>query len=482
MGKREGKQQSMWIGTAELPRSSGHRFYEKLNELLREADFDGKVEALCAKSYEADGTGGRRSIAPGVYFRMLFVGYFEGIESERGIEWRCSDSLSLRWFLGLLPEETVPDHSTLSRIRTRLPASVYDDVFRLVLRIVADKGLLRGKVVGVDSTYLRADASMKAIVRRDTGEGYQTFIKGLAVEEGIENPTVEDARRVDRNRKGKRTSNKDWKSKTDADARVARLKDGRTRLGYKAEHVVDMESGVVVAAEIHPADRGDTQTVEATLDEARANIQSAKSADDDDDDPSNGEGRGAGTGSTPQPTIELVGDKGYHKAALLRTLKNKRYRTYISVPNPPRSGSHRWHDKGGYYTARCYYANRDRATSDKGRALMRLRGERIERTFAHACESGGHRRVRLRGRENVAKRYSIHIAALNLGVALRHLFGVGTPKAMGDARKGLAWLTFVVRTLMVALATRIRLPNSLSWCALETLSGSVVPRYDEMYP
>jgi transposase len=345
MGKREGKQQPMWIRAGEMPRSAGHRFYGKLNELLGEAGFDRQVEALCAPLYEADGTAGRPSIAPGVYFRMLFIGYFEGIESERGIAWRCSDSLSLRAFLGLLPQESVPDHSSLSRIRGRLGAHVYDEVFRFVLRLVADKGLLRGKVAGIDSTYLRADASMKAIVRKDTGDSYQEYLKKLCVAQGLENPTVEDGRRVDRKRK-KQTSNREWESKTDADARITRLKDGRTRLGYKAEHVVDMDSGAVVAAEIHAADQGDTATMLASLELARTNIAAAKSEDsnepggpDDDDD-------APGSAST-EPTVEVVADKGYHKAELLYELKARNYRTYVSVPKPPKN--QHWRDRGSHY-------------------------------------------------------------------------------------------------------------------------------------
>src|SRR3954470_23206325 len=254
MGKREDKQAPLFIAAGELLKSPGHRFYEKLNELLREADFDRKVEAICQRFYEADGTRGRPSIAPGLYFRMLFIGYFEGIESERGIEWRGSDSLSLREFLGLLPKERVPDHSSLSRIRTRLDGEVYQEVFGLVLTIIDSKGLLKGKVVGVDATYLRADASMKAIVRKDTGLSYQEYLKKLCEAQGIENPTVEDTRRMDRKRKGKKTSNKEWKSPTDADARIVRLKDGRTRLGYKAEHAVDLETGAIVAVEMYKAD------------------------------------------------------------------------------------------------------------------------------------------------------------------------------------------------------------------------------------
>jgi transposase len=259
MGRREDRQTPMWLAGPELARSPGHRFYEKLNDLLREADFDRGVEQLCAPYFEADNKPGRPSIAPGVYFRMLFVGYFEGIESERGLEWRCADSLSLRTFLGVQVNERVPDHSSLSRTRTRLDGAVYDQVFRLVLGIVESKGLLRGKVAGVDSTYLRADASMKTIVRKDTGDDYTTYLKKLCETQGVENPTVEDARRMDRKRKGKKTSNKDWKSPTDADARIVRLKDGRTRLGYKAEHVVDLETGAIVAAELYRADEADTE-------------------------------------------------------------------------------------------------------------------------------------------------------------------------------------------------------------------------------
>jgi transposase len=429
MGKRSGKQEPLWVGTAQLPRSAGHRFYEKVNPLLQEAGFDARVEELCAPLYGDEHTAGRRSIAPGVYFRMLLVGYFEGIESERGLEWRCRDSLSLRAFLGVSLHEAVPDHTTLSRTRLRLPASVYDAVFKLVLGIVEAKGLLRGKVAGVDSTFLRADASMKAIVRRDTGASYQEYLKKLAEEAGIENPTAEDGRRLDRKRKGKRTSNQEWKSKTDEDARIARLKDGRTRLAYKAEHVVDMETGAVMSATIHPATSADTATLATALDEARENVQAVKppaaaeARDSDDDEPKG-----------PSAIVEVVGDKGYHKAELLEELKTKGYRTYISVP--AQKGQRRWDDKGGFFTARTFYANRERVRRPKGKALLRRRGEMIERTFAHVCETGGHRRVRLRGRENVQKRYAIQVAAMNLGLVMRAMFGRGTPRQAAEARRG----------------------------------------------
>ncbi|MDI1484337.1 transposase [Polyangium sp. y55x31] len=451
MGRRREKQAPLWVAAPSLPRSPGHRFYEKLNELLRENGFDRAMEAACAKYFEADGTAGRPSIPPGLYFRMLLVGFFEGIESERGLEWRCSDSLSLREFLGLLPGETVPDHSTLSKMRKRLGSEVFEAMFAFVLGVVHRSGLLQGKVMGVDSTYLRADASMKAIVRRETGEVYADFIKRLAKEEGIENPTVEDARRLDRKRKGKKTSNTDWKSPTDEEARITKLKDGRTRLAYKTEHVVDMSSGVVVAAEVYSADQADPATMAQSLEQARTNVEQAKSdkdRDSDDDSPPEG---GSSDAQPERTVIEVVADKGYHKAELLLSLKESGYRTYVPERSQP---VRKWVDKG-WDMQQAFYGNRYRVRRPKGRALQRKRGEFIERTFAHACETGGMRRVRVRGRENVRKRYLAHVAALNLGLVLRQILGSGTPRGLAAARKGFALAILVIWAAMVALVRRM---------------------------
>jgi transposase len=439
MGRREGRQAPMWLAGTELARSPGHRFYEKLNELLSEAKFDRRAEQICAPYFEADDKPGRPSIPPGVYFRMLFVGYFEGIESERGLEWRCADSLSLRTFLGVQVQERVPDHSSLSRMRTRLDGAVYDEVFRLVLGIVEAKGLLRGKVAGVDSTYLRADASMKTIVRKDTGDDYAAYLKKLCEAQGIEDPTVEDARRMDRTRKGKKTSNKDWKSPTDADARIVRLKDGRTRLGYKAEHVVDLDTGAVVAAEVYRAEEADTATLRSSLEAARKNADAAdmdSNGDDDDDDAP----PPAAPTDASRPTIEVVADKGYHKVELLLELRRAEYRTYIPVPD--QKGQRQFGDKGGMLGREAFHDNRKRVRRAKGKKLLRMRGERIERTFALACETGAHRRVRLRGRDNVRKRYLAHIAALNLGLVMRTLFGHGTPRQAANAGLAILFAAF----------------------------------------
>jgi transposase len=432
MGRQDGTQGSMWIAYGDIQGAPGHRFYEKLNELLREAKFDRQVEDLCAPYFEPDHTPGRKSIAPGVYFRMHLIGYFEGIESERGIEWRCADSLSLRSFLGLELTQRVPDHSTLSRMRTRLPLEVHQQAFVLILGIVERKGLLRGRVRGVDSTFLRADASMKAIVRRDTKESYPQFVKRLAQDSGMENPTEEDARRFDRKRSGKKTSNKEWASRTDPDARIAKLKDGRTRLAYKSEHVVDLETGALVGVSVHEADLSDTDTLSETLANAEENLRGACSerAEKDENDDSDRPSGNTSSGEAADVQREVVADKGYNKAVLLRQLKEEGYRTYI--PERQQAGKRRWTDKGGRDTAAACYENRARVKRKKGRSLQRKRGELLERTFAHICETGGARRTRLRGRENVSKRYLLQASAANLGLVMRSLFGRGTPRGLAE--------------------------------------------------
>ena len=396
---------------------------------------------------------GGRYEGTGVYFRMLLIGFFEGIESERGICWRCEDSLSLRSFLGLELDERVPDHSTLSRTRKRLPAEVYEEVFNLVLGIVDEHGLLAGKVAGVDSTYLRADASMKSIVRRDSGEGYNAYLERLAKDAGIEEPTAEDLRRLDRTRKGKRTSNKDWKSPVDEDARVARMKDGTTKLAHKAEHVVDMASGAVVHAEVFDATTGDATSIVDNVDKADQRLCRVRDDDDGDDDDDDAPGASSDDGPRQTQHIkEVCGDKGYHKAKTIRDLERRKVRTYI--PERKHKGKRRFTDKGGWCTARAVYKNRARVQRAKGRAMQRKRGELIERSFAHILETGGHRRVRLRGRANIKKRYLVHVAGFNLSLVLRKLLGFGTPRAFASARKGLFAALLLLWGAIRAVVTR----------------------------
>jgi transposase len=399
MGRRQKHQSPLWIAHHELAPSPGHRFYETLNELLRDAGFDRHAEALCAPYYEAAPVPGRKSVALGVYVRMHLLGFVEGIDSERGLEWRFADSLSLRQCLGRSLMQRVPDHSTLRRTRQRLPLDVHQAVVALILGIVEAKGLLHGRVLGVDSTSLRADASMKAIVRRDTKESYTEFVTRLATEAGVPTPTAEDARRLDRKRTGKKTSNREWVSRTDHDARMATLKDCRTRLADKPEHVVDLETGASVAAVVHGADVADPASLEASLTQAESNLQTVRNGGPEAAQP---EAPTPREDDTPprdsQPRGKVVADTGDHKATLLRHLKTQRVRT--DLPERRQAGHRRWTDKGGTPTAGAFHQNRARGTRPLGKRYHRWRAERGDRTFAPGCETGGARRTRLRGRTN----------------------------------------------------------------------------------
>ena len=429
LGRQGAVQRELLIGWHEVPNAPGHVFYDRLNGVLDEAGFDREVEALCAASY-ASGVG-RPSVPPGRYFRMLLVGYFEGLESERGIAWRCADSLSLRQFLKLGTSEAVPDHSTLSRTRARLPLELHDGVFALVLRLVAQHGLVKGRRVGVDASTMEANAAMRSIVRREDGAGWQAMLGELARTSGIATPTTDQLRQFDRTRKGKRVSNADWVSPVDPEARITRLKDGRTRLAYKPEHAVDLDSGAILAAAVHPGDAGDTQTLEATLEVAATNLEGLELA------------------PGPGHEVEVVADKGYHAREVLKRLANSPWTTRIA--EPARRTVLRWH--GDEDARRAVYANRARLLSGVARIALLLRAVLCERAFAHVLDRGGMRRTWLRGRDNVAKRYLIHVAGHNLGLLMRALVGAGTPRALGDLR--LLWLTVNDRLLLVLLAPQI---------------------------
>ncbi len=403
--RRSSHQGELFVTSADLPQSPGHAFYDRLNSLLAEVQFDRFVEDLCRPHY-ADEVG-RPSVPPGTYFRMLFVGYFEGIDSQRGIAWRCADSLSLRAFLAIPPTEASPDHSSLTKIRKRLPEVVHEQVFARVLALAHEKKLLRGQTVGVDSTTLEANAAMRAIVRTDTGENYKTYLKRLATEAGIENPTDEDLRRFDRKRK-KKASNEEWTSATDGDSRIAKMKDGRTHLAYKAEHAVDLDSGLVLSAAVHPADRGDAATLVDSLLRTQVNLVRA---------------------GLEIEVEEAVADKGYHKSETLAECTGWGWRTYI--PEPKRK-KRVWTDKPESWRV-ATAANRRRVRGERSKRLQKRRSEFVERTFAHVCGTGGARRTWLRGRVNVTKRYLIQVAAHNLGVVMRSLFGVGKPRTLQGA-------------------------------------------------
>ena len=425
MGKRKPRQESLFVPTDRLAEAPGHPFYHKLNALLDEAGFDRWVEERCQQYYEHEEKRGRKSVPPGVYFRMLFIGYFEGIDSQRGIAWRCADSLGLRQFLGIPLDQPTPDHSTLTYTRRRLPEEMFTEVFEFVLGIAGRKKLLSAKTVGVDSTTLEANAAMKSIVRKDTGEDWKGYVTGLMRAEGVIGPdcepTAEEVRRFDKKRSDKTVSNQDWESPSDPDARIAKMKDGRTHLAYKAEHVVDLKEDLVLAAEVYPADAADTATLADSLAVAQAHVQEAGS---------------------PAVIEEAAADKGYHAAETLEMCDFFEVRTYI--PEKRTGHRSRWLGKSAAWQ-RAVYGNRRRVRRTKGKALQRRRSEVCERSFAHVCDTGGARRSWLRGLVNVRKRYSIAAAAHNLGRLLRRLFGTGKPKASQDGR-GLAALVHLLRT------------------------------------
>jgi transposase len=407
MGKRpRDRQPAMWVPTVELPTSASHPFYARLNRLLQDGGFDDFAEARCAAFYAE--TMGRPGLAPGVYVRLLLVGYFEGLDSERAIAWRVADSLTLRDFLGLTFPAAPPDHSTISRTRRLIDVDTHRDLFAWVLARLGEAGLVQGKTLAIDATTLEANAALRHIVRRDTGEGYQDFLTQLAQASGIETPTRSDLARLDRKRT-KKGANKDWTSPSDPDARITKMKDGRTHLAHKAEHAVDLDTGAIVGVTIQGADRGDTTTLPDTL--AEAVDQLAHVTDPD--------------GQPVATAEEVVADKGCHSRAVVLELTTNGFRTYISEPA---RGEQSWTDQGDARAA--VYGNRRRIRGDRGKRLLRRRGERVERSFAHTYDTGGMRRTHLRGSSNILKRVLIHTSGFNLGLVMRRLIGVGTPRGL----------------------------------------------------
>ncbi len=437
--KRKRPQDTMWVATSDLPKSPGHPFYKRLNQVLAANSFDAFVEAACRRFYAP--TLGRPSLPPGRYFRLMFLGYFEGLGSERAMAWRAADSLAIRSFLGLELDEGAPDHSTISRTRRLIDVETHQRVFAWVLERLAKGGLLVGKTIGIDATTLEANAAMRSIVRRDTGASYEEFLKGLAKASGIKTPTREALARLDRRRK-KKASNDDWTSPSDPDAKITKMKDGRTHLAHKAEHAVDVETGAIVAVTVQGADEGDTSTIGKTLKEAEAQLEAVMEKTDEVD---------------ADGLSEVVADKGYHSDRILVELEDQGFRSYVAEPE---RGRRKW--KGDLDAQQAVYANRRRIRGERGKRLHRMRGELIERPFAHLYETGGMRRTHLRGHPNIFKRLLIHAAGFNLGLVMRTSVGVGTPRRLQGA-------------LQALLGSLVRLKSSLEAvlvpCAPQELAG-----------
>ena len=449
MGQQKDRQGDLMVSWSEMPRSPGHVFYDRLQSVLVEADFDGFAEALCKPYYAA--RMGAPSVPPGRYFRMHLVGYFEGIGSERGLSWRCSDSLSLRDFLRLESRDRVPDHSWLSKTRSRLPHEVHQAIFDWVLAQIAEAGLVKGERIGVDASTLEANAALRNIVRRDTAEGYREMLERLAQESGIETPTAAGLVRLDRKRKGKKLSNQDWVSKSDPEAKIAKMKDGTTHLADKPEHAVDLDTGAVVAAELHPADEGDTTTLFKTLAAAEANLEAVDAA------------------PTAENPAACVADKGYHSRAVLKALDDSLWKTRIAEPK--QKGFSRWH--GDEAAQRAVTNNRVRLKSGVAREAFKRRAEIVERSFAPNLDRGGMRRTWLRGRENVHKRYLLHVAGHNLSLLMRQLIGAGTPRQAVAGGYGCVFViiapagTILVAQILLIVSQEGKTAFAAIWIAVE---------------
>ena len=411
--KKRERQEGLWYG-GELPTAPGHPFYKRLNEILDSAGFDAFCETSCARFYH--NKLGRPSLPPGQYFRVMMIGFFEGLDSERGIAWRLADSLTLREFLSIGLDENTPDHVTISRTRRLIGGETHHRIFTWVLERLAQAGLVKGETIGVDSTTLEANAAMKSIIRRDTGESYMGYLKRLAEAEGIEAKDAAALLRMDRKRK-KKTSNEDWKSPNDEEAEITKLKDGRTALAYKAENAVDMETGAIVAVTTHGGAAADTATVQETVIEAGIAVAGLT-----------GEKTPEGKYEVhPEGVEEVVADKGYHSNEVMVELSRIEVRSYVAEPD---RGARNWEGKEAEKKA--VYGNRRRILGERGKRLQRQRGERIERNFAHQFDTGGLDRLYVRGLENVHKKFLIQAAACNLALLMRSLHGSGKPRAAHD--------------------------------------------------
>jgi len=421
MGKRKSEQAPMWVASTDLPVSPGHPFYARLNGILDEAGFDRFAEEQCRQFYAP--VMGRPGLPPGRYFRLLLVGYFEGLDSERGMAWRAADSLAVRHFVGLGLDTVAPDHSTISRTRRLIALETHRAVFTWVQDRLAAAGLLKGRTVAIDATTLEANAAMRSIVRRDTGETYQEFLTRLAAESGIKTPTREALARLDRRRK-KRTSNDDWQNPFDPDAKITKMKDGRTHLAHKAEHAIDLDSGALVAVTLQGANVGDTTSLVETASAAAEQVEAAHA-------------------ERAAPAVaELIADKGYHSNQTLLDLLAVGVRSYIAEPD---RGRRHW--TNAPEAQRAVYGNRRRVRGGRGKRLLRCRGEYVERSFAHVYDTGGMRRTHLRGHRNILKRLLIHASGFNLGILMRQVFGRGTPRGLQGAPSDARGLEIVLAML-----------------------------------
>ena len=414
--KKSGKQAEFWIPRSNLPKPQASKFYDKLEDTLVAMGFAEKVRAFCAPLYASTEVG-RPPIDPVVYFKMLMVGFLENLPSERAIASRCADSLMVRRFLDYDLDVETPHHSSFTVIRNRLSCEVYQAVFDLILEGLRRHGLLRGRNLGIDSSVIEANASLRGLESRNTGEAYWQYVKRLATEAGVDGADTAAVRRFDKQRPGRKTSNQDWVNPNDPDAKVAQAKDGATDMLYKPEHVVDLDTGIILNAEVRLANEADTQGLAERVITVAELVNAIR-----EDVTVNNES------PCPAAVATLTADKGYYCVAELETLQSCGIKTVISDPIRNRRV-----DKLESHQRAVVRNARRSAQSKYGKALLRRRGMHLERSFAHVLDSGGSRRTTLCGQENLDKRHKIAAATYNLSQLMRHLFGIGTPKQAAAA-------------------------------------------------
>ena len=408
-GRENAGQEEFWVERKRLPQPTASTFYRKLDETLDAIGFTSGVRELCRPVYADASKGGRPGIDPAVYFKMLMIGFFENLPSERAIASRCADSLSLRAFLGYGLEEATPDHSSLSVIRTRLGAEVFQAALELVLSGLVAHGLLKGRHLGIDSSVIEANASLRELVHRNTEEDYWEYVKRLAAEAGIDPDDTKAVRRFDKQRKGRKTSNKDWVNPNDPDAKVGMTKHGACDMVYKPEHVTDLESGAIVSATVRGGDEGDTAGLAERVLAAGETL--ARVCDD---------------AKQERVLRSLTADEGYFAVEEVGSLQAERVRVIVGDPHAPKRNPQKQDGE-----VRGVLSKARRAVKSKsGKALLRKRGEYLERSFCHVLDHGKLRRATLRGRENLSKRQLGGALAFNLSLLMRHLTGHGTPKQL----------------------------------------------------
>ena len=397
--KEPERQEEFWIETRRLPKLSAGRFFERVDEVLAEIGFGEQVHRLCRPAY-SQRADGRPGIDPVVYFKMLMVGFFENLPSERAIAARCEDSLAVRAFLGYGLEEATPDHSSLSVIRRRLAPETFQAVFELILKALKDCGLLKGRYVGIDSSVIEANASLKSLVERNSEEAYWDYVKKLAQAAGIDPEDDQAVRKFDRKRPGKKLSNEQFKNRHDADAKISRQK-GKTDLIYKPENSVDMESGAIIQAQLVAADQCDSVDLPQRISLVQEGLEHLEPS---------------------QKLKAVVADSNYHSLANVCELQRAGLKVVIADSNAAKRNEHQLPKA----ERQALQKARRTLQSQSGRQLMRLRGQYIERSFAHILDCGGMRKATLRGQVNLQKRYVFAAACYNMSQLLRKKYGCGT--------------------------------------------------------